>query len=171
MKYMNGMKRSVYTSAMRSRAARGSFGLNSQRPRKKTGRRIAERRKTRFHDGGSTLRGARVPLPEPERFVAAVVALAGPRGEDKQDARARRAGHGAALVGLESEQGALAGVEALDTRFDANVALDDDEKRGLLDLVVAELLAGVDSDEDGTRCLCGREHDRRSRPSGRLDLA
>jgi len=69
-----------------------------------------------------------------------------------------------ALVRLEMRERAGGRVDLLAARADPSSALDHVEPGVLLDLMVAELLAGVDSDEDGAGLVLALQDDRRSSP-------
>src|SRR5581483_7697618 len=91
--------------------------------------------------------------------------------EQEQQAGAALARDRVPLVRLEEEERAGAGVDALARGLDAHRAVDDDEERVLLHLVVAELLPGLEPDQDGARRLVVRmENDRRDAAARRLDL-
>ena len=67
------------------------------------------------------------------------------------------------------ERGAEEAV-VIDPGADARRAVDHEQPRVLLHLVVAELLAGIEPDEDGAGLVFAHEHHRRPRPAGGLDL-
>src|SRR5262249_1790219 len=100
----------------------------------------------------------------------AVVTLAGPRGEHQQDLRPRLARDDVPLVRVERDHGADAGFELVAARLDLGCSVDDDEKRVLLHLVVAELLPRKQSDQDGPARLRGMQDDGGSTSVRRLDL-
>ena len=62
------------------------------------------------------------------------------------------------------------GVERLAGGLDLRRAVDDDEERMLLDLVIAELLPGQQPDQDGAALVGGMQDDGRSTSVRRLDL-
>ena len=84
----------------------------------------------------------------------------GPGGQEEQDPRALGARDGAPLVGLERQERAGPSLELLAGRLDAHAAVDDEDERVLLDLVVAKLLPRIEPDQHGARGLVGVEHDR-----------
>ena len=98
------------------------------------------------------------------------MAEARPGREEEEDPRAVRARHGAPLVGLEGEERARLGVERLASGLDPNASLDDEHVGVLLDLVIAELLAGLEADENRARRLSRVEHHRGAATARRLDF-
>src|SRR5207247_3860699 len=103
--------------------------------------------------------------------VAAVVALAGPRREDEQNARTVDRGDRPTLVHVEGEEAARPALDGLAAAVDANRAVDDGDERPLLHLVVAELLARIESDQHGTSRIVRAQPDGRPTAAGRFDLA
>jgi hydroxyacylglutathione hydrolase len=76
------------------------------------------------------------------------------------------------LVGREAHQGSGLGVDRLAARLGAHTSLEDEQERVLLDLVVAELLAGLQSDQHRARRLVLRvEHERRAAAARSLEFA
>src|SRR5436190_2479068 len=80
--------------------------------------------------------------------VAAVVPGTGPRSEEEEDPRALVARNGVALVRLEGEQRSGVRVERLSAGTDPNGPIDDEHESVLLHLMLAELLACVEPDQD-----------------------
>ena len=90
------------------------------------------------------------------------MALAGPRREHEQQPCAAEGGHRVPLVRIEAEEPAGPGVDEVAARLDPRLALDDENKSGLPDLVLAELVAGSERDEDDASFAVARvEHGRR----------
>ena len=87
------------------------------------------------------------------RLAAPVVALARPRREEEQDLGTSVARDDVPLVGLELHKCPGAGLERLAARLDANAAVGNDDESVLLHLMVTELLARVEADQDGTGLL------------------
>lgn len=75
-----------------------------------------------------------------------------------------------AFVGLETGERPGRRLDGLVSRAEGRGALDDDDPRMLLDLVVAELLTRVEADEDGPRLVLAAEDDRGAAAARRLDL-
>jgi hypothetical protein len=75
------------------------------------------------------------------------------------------------LVGIECEQPAGLGVDRLAAGLDPGGALDNAHPRPLLHLVVTELAAGLDADEDGATLVVRVEDDRIARAFRGLDRA
>ena len=72
---------------------------------------------------------------------------------------------------FEPHERSRSGLERLIARLDPHLAGDDDDVRMLVDLVVAELLARIETDQNCPG-LISREHDDgRTRPAGKLDFA
>ena len=90
------------------------------------------------------------------------MALAGPRRQHQEDLRARVAPDGAPLVGIEGDHRSGGRFQRLSGRLDLRGAVDDDEERVLLDLVISELLSGQQPDQDGAALVGGMEDDGRS---------
>ena len=85
------------------------------------------------------------------------VALAGPRGEDQQQACVLGGADLAALVGVELGEQAAAAADRLAARLaELDRAVDDDQPGPLVDLVLVELLAGGELDRDRASLL-GRD--------------
>ena len=74
------------------------------------------------------------------------------------------------LVRIEGDHRADTCVERLAGGLDLRRAIDDDEERVLLHLVISELLSGQQPDQDGTALVGGMQDDRRSTSVRRLDL-
>jgi hypothetical protein len=102
-------------------------------------------------------------------LLAPIVALAGPRREEKKDLCAFLASHEMALVGLEVDEGSDGRFDLFSTCADPGGAVDDDDPRMLFHLMVAELLTGVEADEDGARLVFTQEDDGGAAPSGGVD--
>jgi hypothetical protein len=98
------------------------------------------------------------------------VTLAGPGSEEEEDLGAAVTRDDMSLVWLERHESPGPGFEALTAGLDSGRALEDDDERILLHLVIAELLAGIEADEDGSRLRRGVEDDRRTAAVRRLDL-
>jgi hypothetical protein len=75
-----------------------------------------------------------------------------------------------ALVGEEAGERARGGVDLLATGAERDRAVDDDDPRMLLHLVVAELLAGLEADEHGAGLVVAPQDDRGAAASGRIDV-
>src|SRR4051812_16149564 len=75
-----------------------------------------------------------------------------------------------ALVGSETDEGARACRCALAVRVNLDLSIDDGEPGVLLDLMLAELLARLQHDQDGTGAVIRMEHDRIARPIRRVEL-
>jgi len=99
------------------------------------------------------------------------VALARPRCEHEQDARALVGGDRSPLVCVEGEEGPFSAFDRFATRFDTNGAVDHGDERAFLHLMVAECLAGIEHDQDGARRFVGAQDDRRAGSARRRDLA
>jgi hypothetical protein len=99
------------------------------------------------------------------------VPLAWPRRQEEKEPRAGFGRHGVAFVGLEGDERAGVGIDRLAAGLDARATLDDHEKRVFLDLVIAQLLARLETDENGARFLVRVKDDRGSTAVRRLDLA
>src|SRR5207253_8552065 len=97
-------------------------------------------------------------------LFAAVVPRRGPWREEEQDPCALFAGDGATLVGLEGEKRAGLGFESFTAGLDADASVDDQHEGVLFDLVLAELLPWIESDQDCPRRVVGIEHDRGATP-------
>jgi len=76
------------------------------------------------------------------------VAFAGPRREHEQQPRTAERRHRPALVRVEPEELAGPGVDRLAAGLDPRSAVDDEDESGLPHLVLAELVAGSERDED-----------------------
>ncbi len=98
------------------------------------------------------------------------MARPGPRSEEKQEPGPSFGRDGVPLPGLEEQERSRLRLEALAGGFDIDRALDDEDERVLPDLVVAELLARVEPDQDGSSLVVGVENDGRPAAFGRLDL-
>src|SRR5919109_23099 len=88
------------------------------------------------------------------------MARPGPRSEEKEDSRAPGARDPVALARVEPKQRPSARFDALRPGTDLDRPVHHEQPGVLVDLVVAELLAGVEADEDGSRLLPRVEHDR-----------
>ena len=95
----------------------------------------------------------------------------GPRREEEEDACPALAGDGTPLVGLEREERARWRLECLAAGLDPHAAVDDEHEGVLFDLMLAELLAGIEPDQDGARRFVRVEDDRRPAPARSLDLS
>src|SRR6266540_6457438 len=104
------------------------------------------------------------------RLAAPVVARAGPGREKEEDSRALVARDRAPLVRLEREEGPRLRVERLAGGFDADRAVEDEDECVLLHLMLAELLARIEPDQDSACGFIGVQHDRRTSAARRLDL-
>jgi hypothetical protein len=98
------------------------------------------------------------------------VALARPRSEEQENLGAFVASYGVPLVGLEVGQGPGPGLDFLTAGRDARRAFDDEHPGVLLDLVVAELLARIEADEDGAGLVLALQHDGRTASVGRVEF-
>ena len=75
------------------------------------------------------------------------------------------------LVRLEVEELACDGVDRLARRLDADFPRDDEQQRRLLHLMLAQLLPGLERDQDdATLAVLGMQDHGRARPVGRRDL-
>src|SRR3954447_6903720 len=81
-------------------------------------------------------------------FALVRVPRTGPRGQDQEQAGVARRGHLMALLGHPVRHGADAGGLALAVLGQLDLAIDDDQIRVLVDLVLLELLAGRQVDRD-----------------------
>src|SRR5262249_53234160 len=102
-------------------------------------------------------------------IAAAVVPGAGPRREEEQQASAVTAGDRMPLVRLERDERPRTGVELLPVALDAHLAVDDQDERVLLHLVLAEFLPRLEPDQHRAPLLLRVQHDRRDRAPRRLD--
>ena len=100
-----------------------------------------------------------------------VVARPRPGREEEKDLGAVGAADVATLVGLEVHERPGRSVEPLAPGADLGHSVDDYDPGVLLDLVVTELLAGVEVDEDGARLGLAEEDDGIGCSSGGRDLA
>src|SRR4051794_30517463 len=91
------------------------------------------------------------------------MAVAGPRREHQQQPRIARGAHLVALAGIEDgeEPGPARDRVARPARH-LDLAVDDDEMRALVDLMVAEQLAGGNGQRDGARLAPGGMEDDRA---------
>src|SRR5207247_1649309 len=101
---------------------------------------------------------------------AAVVALARPGGEQQENLGALVAAKRVALVRLEVRERARAGLHLLAARANPGLPVDHEDPSVLLHLVIAELLAGIEADEDGAGFILAQEDDWRTASVRRLDL-
>jgi hypothetical protein len=76
------------------------------------------------------------------------VALAGPRREHEQHACAALARDRSPLVGIEPEELTRLRIHRLVAAVDAGLAVDHEHERGLLHLVLSELLSWSQRDQD-----------------------
>ena len=74
------------------------------------------------------------------------------------------------LVGLEADERPRRGLDDLVARTEGRGAVDDDNPRVLLDLVVAERLPGIEADEDRSGFILAPEDDGRATPTRSLDV-
>src|SRR5215212_8930208 len=98
------------------------------------------------------------------------MASTGPRREKKKDPCAALARDRPPLVRLERHECPGPGVKRLSGSLDVHAPVDDDEEHVLLDLVLAELLSGLELDQNGTALCAGQEDGRRAAAAGCLDL-
>jgi hypothetical protein len=98
------------------------------------------------------------------------VALAGPGREQEQDLGALVAAHRVPFVGLEMRERARPRVDLLVACANSRPPVDHEHPGVLLDLVIAELLPGLEADEDGASLVFALEVDRRAAAPGSLDL-
>ncbi len=98
------------------------------------------------------------------------MALARPRRQEKQDLRALLARDEVPLVRLEMHERPDRSLDRVARRSDPRRALDDDDPGVLFDLVIAELLARFEADQNGARLVLAQEDDRRAASVRRLDL-
>jgi hypothetical protein len=98
------------------------------------------------------------------------MALAGPRGEQQENLGALVTAERVALVRLEMRERARAGHHLLAARANPGLSIDHQDPSMLLHLVVAELLAGIEADEDGAGLVFAQEDDWRTASLRRLDL-
>src|SRR5262249_21295735 len=103
--------------------------------------------------------------------VASVVALSGPRCEHEQDACSVPCGDRATLVRVEREEAARVALDGLAAALDTDRTVHDGDEGPFLHLVVAELLTGIERDQDRTRCRVGPQDDGRATAARRVDLA
>src|SRR6266487_6866337 len=96
--------------------------------------------------------------------------FARPGREQQQDLRALVARDDPPLVGSKGDERPGVGLEGVTPGYDPGAALDDDEKSVLLHLVVAELLARLEADQNRSALVPGVQDDGRATPVGRLDL-
>jgi hydroxyacylglutathione hydrolase len=96
--------------------------------------------------------------------------LAGPRGENEQDAGAAIRGDRAPLVRVEGEEAAGPTLDRLVSGLHANGAVQHRDERPFLDLVLPERLARIEGDQHCARRVIGAKDDGRSAPAGRFDL-
>src|SRR4029453_16018032 len=102
----------------------------------------------------------------PRRVAPAIVPLAGPGSETQQDASAAEAAHGPPLTRRERDERARPRRRRLAAGADLDVAFGHDDPRALLDLVVAQLLTGLEADEDGAGLVLRVQNDRGDRATG-----
>lgn len=95
--------------------------------------------------------------------------LAGPRREEQQDPGTAVGRKGVAFVGIERQQRADAARLRIRARRHADFTIDDSNPRTFLDLVIAELLAGVEPDHHRARAVGGVEDDRIARAGRRVE--
>jgi hypothetical protein len=99
------------------------------------------------------------------------VALAGPGREQEQNFGTLVGLQGMALVRLEMSEGPRGRGNLLVAGPDAGVSVDDEDPRVLLDLVVSELLARLEADQNRAGLVFAHQNDRRAAAVRRLDLA
>lgn len=97
------------------------------------------------------------------------MAGARPRGEEEEEPGAALRRDRVALVRLEVDDRPDSRVDGLAAGLDLRRPFDDDDPRVLLDLVLAELLARVEGDQDGSRLILGEEHGGRAAAAGSID--
>ncbi len=98
------------------------------------------------------------------------MALAGPRRQQEEELRAFLARDEVPLVGLEVHERSDRSLDRVGRGADPGRTLDDDDPGVLLDLVVAELLARFEADQDGARLVLAQQDDRRAASLRRHDL-
>src|SRR5215213_9583881 len=111
-----------------------------------------------------------LPLRAPELAAASEVPGPGPGREEQKHLRAAVARHRVALVRLEVGEGASGSLDVAVGARDLHGALDDEEPGVLLHLVVAELLARIEADEDRPCLVLALQDDRRAGARRSLDL-
>ena len=98
------------------------------------------------------------------------MAFARPGREQEEELGAARAGDGAALVGLEVGEGPSRRLHIIAAGANAHRSLDHEKPGVLLHLVVSQLLAGIERDEDGPGLVLAQENDGRTATARSLDL-
>ncbi len=98
------------------------------------------------------------------------MAFAGPGREEEEDLCAVLASHEMALVGLEVDEGSDGRLDLFSTCADPGGAVNDDDPRVLLHLMVTELLTRVETDENRARLVLAEQNDGGAAPAGGVDL-
>ncbi len=98
------------------------------------------------------------------------MALARPRRQEEEDLRAFPARDEVPLVGLEVNERSDRRLDRVGRRADPRRPLDDDDPGVLLDLMIAELLAGFEADQNSPGLVLAEQDDRRAASVRRLDL-